>query len=301
MNLLTSTKRAARFAARHALGKTRYEKIQFKRHTGYELDLENPKSFNEKLTARKLNKEFVDALILQDKYEIRSMVEERVGERYLTDLYDLTADPKQLDTGKYPGRFVIKSTNSCGPNSIYIHDGSRPAIQDEIVSIATRIATRHRRLFENFYFYSNEWWYGEIPTRIMVEEFLSDGNGVVPLDYKFFVFHGRVEYIQIDSGRFVHHTRAIYDRDWKRVSARIGYPDSPDIDRPENLDEMIEVAQAIGGNYGFLRVDLYSLSRSVIKFGEVTVAPSLGHSRIEPRAFDFHLGDLWKFDNQSGM
>lgn len=286
-------KKTLRHASRSTLGERLYEKIQFRRHTGYPLDLVTPTTWNEKLTARKLDRGFRDALILQDKYASRDLVEARVGSKYLTEVYDITEDPAAIDPRKYPNRFVLKATNSCGPKSLYIHDADTPCAPELAQQKARSIYQMHDRTYDRFYYYSNEWWYGEIPKRLMTEAFLADGHGKVPLDYKFFVFHGRVHCIQIDFGRFVDHTRAIYDRNWTRMDVRIGYPDGPDKARPNNLEEMIEVAEAIGAGYGFLRVDLYNIDDETIRFGETTIAPSLGHARIDPVSFDSELGALW--------
>ena len=70
-------KHSARHAARSILGAGLYEKIQFRRHTGYPLDIDDPKTWNEKLTVRKLDRSFNDALILQDTYASRKLVERK--------------------------------------------------------------------------------------------------------------------------------------------------------------------------------------------------------------------------------
>ena len=280
------------------MGPVAYEKLQFHRHTGYPLNLDNPTTWNEKLTARKLNPAFIEALFLQDKYASREFVKERVGEKYLVNLYDITDSPEKIDSSRYPSRFVLKATNSCGASSIFIHDDPDPCPVELAKEKARAIYQKHDTMFNRFYYYSNEWWYGEIPTRLMVEELLSDGCGVVPLDYKFFVFHGRVHFIQIDFGRFTNHTRALYDRDWKKLDVRLGYPPGPGKERPVNLDEMIKVAETIAAEYHFLRVDLYNINDEEIRFGELTIAPSLGHSKIEPVSFDHYMGSLWNYDSK---
>jgi len=291
---MSKIKMLVRLVARFGLGARLYESIQFRRHTGYKLNLNEPRTFNEKVCARKLDLRFTDAITLQDKVAVRDLVRDRVGEEYLTKLYDVVSSPSSLRVEDYPGAFVIKASNACGPESLFLCPDKSVLDKRDIEIAASRIYSRYNRVLDRFYYYSNEWWYGRIRTRLMVEEFLSDGEGIVPLDYKFYVFGGRVEYIQVDLGRFVNHTRALYTRDWRRVRVAIGYPNGPDVERPVRLSEMIDVAERIGHGYGYLRVDLYSLKEGRIKFGEVTIAPSLGHARIDPVSFDRHLGDLWK-------
>ncbi|GAA0621894.1 hypothetical protein GCM10009016_08360 [Halomonas beimenensis] len=226
---------------------------------------------------------------------MRRVVSERVGDSYLTELFGVLDSPEELDYEALPTSFVLKSNNGCGPKSILIVEDkshwSEKALRQRVASIFER----SENCFERFFYYTNEWWYGEIPTRVIIEEYLNEGSGGVPLDYKFFVFHGRVAFIQVDFGRFVKHTRTFYDRDWERQPFILGFPSGPDVHKPKCLTDMIRVAETLANGYEFLRVDLYEIDDDRVVFGEVTFAPDLGHGRFEPLEWDNKLGSLWSY------
>ncbi len=286
-------KNLARLCTRVSLGPNLYEKIQFRRHTGYWANLSDPSTFNEKLCRRKLDKSLEDAPLLQDKCAVRDFVAERVGGKYLTECYQMIRSSSELDWNGLPNAFVIKGNDGCGSNSLLIVNDKRLAEKSDVRNRVDSIINRRSHSLKNFYYYTNEWWYGRIEPKALIEEHLHAGREGVPLDYKFFVFHGRVEYIQVDFSRFIDHRRALYDRNWNRQKFRLGYPPGPDASRPECLEEMIEVAEKIASGYDFLRVDLYEIDRKRVVFGEITVAPSLGHARFDPIAWDKRFGDLW--------
>jgi hypothetical protein len=130
-----------------------------------------------------------------------------------------------------------------------------------------------------------------VPPRILVEELLGDG-GAVPPDYKFYVFHGRVRLVSVELDRFTFHTRNLYTPAWEQLPVEWVYPAGKDIERPAALAEMIDVAERLGADTDFVRVDLYSVGERVV-FGELTNYPDAGYGRFDPPDFDRQLGEWW--------
>ena len=97
-------------------------------------------------------------------------------------------------------------------------------------------------------------------------------------------------YIQVDAGRFGGRTQDFYDADWKHLPMS-GGPAwiSPERERPERLDEMISIAERLGAETDFVRVDLYALPDRIV-FGELTSYPAGGDSPFEPQWFDAEFG-----------
>lgn len=58
-------------------------KKAFKVNWGYELDLNNPKTFNEKLQWLKLHDRRPEYTCMVDKYEAKRYVTDKIGEEYL--------------------------------------------------------------------------------------------------------------------------------------------------------------------------------------------------------------------------
>ena len=127
----------------------------------------------------------------------------------------------------------------------------------------------------------------------MIEELLLDSDGHIPPDYKFFVFHGQARLVQVDSDRFGNHCRNLLRPDWTPVDARLVYPPAESApSRPDSLDEMIHIAEALGHDTDFVRVDLYDVNRRIV-FGELTSYPGGAREAFIPESFDVELGRCW--------
>ena len=135
----------------------------------------------------------------------------------------------------------------------------------------------------------------------VAEEFLEPEGGSL-IEYKFMCFNGKVEYIFVITGKNekkgTHIT--VYSRDWKRENFhRDDYP-AEDIDfkKPEQLSEMIKIAEKISREIKFLRVDMYNI-KGRIYIGELTLYPTAGFSRFEPKEYNMILGNKIELDNRS--
>jgi hypothetical protein len=102
-----------------------------------------------------------------------------------------------------------------------------------------------------------------------------------------------VKLIQIDTARFTGHRHALYYPDWRDSGAKLAFDSFADpLAKPSNLEQMIEVAQILGQDVDFVRVDLYSVGEKIY-FGEMTPTPGGGMSRFEPEQMNEWLGSLW--------
>jgi hypothetical protein len=127
----------------------------------------------------------------------------------------------------------------------------------------------------------------------MIEEFIDDGSGAAPDDYKLYVFDGAVKLIQVSRGRFTHHRVRLYSPDWRRFDVLFEFDDIiGDVPPPVHLDEMISAAQILGKEFDFIRIDLYDTPERLY-LGELTVTPFRGLHRFRPKEFDDYLGGHW--------
>ena len=209
----------------------------------------SPVTFNEKILCRNLFDRRSLLTQIADKAAVRSYVESRLGPQILPELYYLTTRPDTIPFDDLSDRFVVKPTHGSG----WVQLVTDKAILDR----ATLIKTCADWLKRSYHKETREAVYKHIEPRIIVEEFIDDGSGTAPNDYKLFVFDGTVKLIQVDTGRFIDHRRRLYTPAWEKLDVLLGeYEDViGDVPRPVHLAEMIAAAQKLGDGWDFIRLN----------------------------------------------
>jgi hypothetical protein len=241
-------------------------------------DFINPQTFTELVQHRKLHDRDARLPLLADKVRAKAIVAERIGSEWIIPtLWHGTALPERPD---WPLPFVVKSRHGC--NQIGF-------VRDLRTTDWSALTARSRRWMRDDYgFWLDEWLYSHIPRGIVVEPFVGSGPGL-PIDYKFYVFDGRVEYIQVHLDRGSRHRWIILDRSWRRRSAITADPDPV---RPDSLIRMIAAAEELGSGLEFARVDLYEIDGRPL-FGEMTFYPGSGLDPFSPISLDREMGFHW--------
>ncbi len=248
-------------------------------------NIENPKGFNEKIQWIKLHDKNPLMTLCADKYEVRNVVESRVGPHILNKLYGVFESADEIDFDSFPESFVLKATNGCGWN-IIVKDKSSLDRQKAKKKMKKWMAT-------NYYPRKREWAYKNITPRIVCEKYLENKKGSL-IDYKILCFNGNPTLIQVDLDRYTGHTRAYYTTEWQRVDFLMKYPaHKGEVEEPESLKYMLEIARTLSSNFTFARVDMYDVNGNVV-FGEITFYPASGWGWFSPEHWDAKLGDLLK-------
>lgn len=113
-------------------------------------------------------------------------------------------------------------------------------------------------------------------------------------DYKFWCFGGRVEYIQFLENRAHGLKMAFFDRDWNLMPFVYSYPrNERPVPRPDNLQEMIMLAEALAEGFPHVRVDFYRLDDGRVLFGEMTFTSMSGYCKWDPPEADLEMGRLF--------
>jgi len=266
-----------------------YLKIAFKLETGYNINFKHPRTYNEKLNWLKLYDRKEEYKNYADKYLVRNVVKDRIGETYLIPLIDVFDSYKEINFDNLPNRFVIKSSNgSGGTTNIICRNKNEINIKDtlKIIRSWSKIKT---------YKGGREWCYKGIKHRIIVEKLLENDNGVIPDDYKFMCFNGEPKLIQHHHDRYGNHTLNYYYPDWtpsnlKRVDVK---KSDQIVEKPKNLSKMIQIARELSKNMYFARIDLYNINGKIY-FGEITMYPTSGFSSFDSYEDDLILGSWLK-------
>lgn len=244
-----------------------------------------PSTFNEKVNWRILNDRRERIVKACDKMWMKEMaraaypsVDLRIPATYwsgtdLRDAPDLTTLPP----------WVLKPNGSSG------HALFGPDEHTDLDSLLEQTG----RWFEETPLELGEWGYSAARPHLLLEERIPTPDGHPPVDYKFFVFDGRVELIQVNRGRFgKNQTATFLDADWRRLPVCWRIQPVADEQRPAELDKMMEIASTLGADWDFIRIDLYAVDGEVW-FGEYTPYPGSGLLRYKPMSFDREQGLHW--------
>jgi hypothetical protein len=262
-------------------------KVWFKERNGYELNLRNPRSFNEKLAWKSLFCRDPLLPIVTDKVRARDWVAERIGASQLIPTIGVYDSADEIPFDDLPEKFVIKPNFQSGTNVIV-------KCKAEVDWPKTR-AFLHKQMTSPYRHRMLAWWTHEMPRKLLIEHFLSDGSGEVPADYKFFCFRGKVQMIQIDLDRFQGHRRALLTRNLEPIDAIYNFPSTSDFRVPDCIEEMIKIAESLTADFDFMRADLYDVAGKIY-FGELTPRPEAASGRFTPTEFDFEFGKHWNLD-----
>ena len=260
-----------------------YARIFYEYYHGEKLDLKNPKNFAEKIQWLKVYYHLPILNQFVDKYAVRSYVKEKIGEGYLNEIYAVYDHPNQVDYDKLPEQFVLKGTHGSNMNIIVKSKKGLNKNRNKL--------RMFKWMSKNLYYAGGqEWAYKDVTHRIIAEKYLDPKAGEL-LDYKIHCFSGTAKFIQVDSVFENVKTNTCYDLDWNKMELKQnGRNVNPGIiERPDKLEEMIEIANKLADSHPFVRVDLYNLDGKII-FGELTLYPRDARIKYEPEAYDKIIG-----------
>ena len=251
------------------------------------VDLDNPKTFNEKIQWCKLHYYPKVPLIVQcsDKYAVRRFIEMKGYAHTLTPLIGVWDNAKDINWGDLPEKFVLKCNHNSGTGMCICKDKSKLDIEK------TKRGLK-RGLRQDYHLHGREWIYKDIKRRIIAEKFMEDASGEGLKDYKVMCFDGEPAIIQIHSGRFTDHRVDWYDTQWNLLDAWMVVPPSGvAVDKPPFLDELLEVSRKLSAGIPQLRVDWY-YTNGQLYFGELTFFNASGLAPFSPEEWDRKLGDM---------
>jgi hypothetical protein len=256
----------------------------YKYKFGFYPNILKPSRFNEFLQQAKLYKRKSIYTQFADKLKVREFVGEAIGQKYLSDILWHGEDLREAKKLKIEAPFIIKANQGSGTN-IIVRDAD--SFDWDKVWELTQDWLKHDHST-----HFAEWQYRWIKPKILIERLLTT-EGKVPIDYKFFCFHGRAVFVQVDLDRFENHTRSFYDRNFDVLPFGLEYKKyTSRLLKPSCFDEMINLAEILAGEETFIRVDFYDVSGPV--FGELTLHPEAGLGKFDPDKMDYWVGMLTK-------
>jgi hypothetical protein len=276
----------------------RFVKERFKMSQGYDLDLKNPKTLNEKICWLKLYYTHPDEHILADKFAVRDYIKKELGEEYLIPLVFHTSNYRDLIPENFPDYPVIVKANHDSGSYLIIKDKSK--VDWKKLQVDARFW-----MSRNYYYSDREKQYKPIKPCIVVEKLLLTEKGKIPNDYKFNCFHGEVGFIYVSIDREGSNKRNIYDQNWNPLhfTWAAKYKDvnklrGEEIEPPSSLPEMIRLAKKLSKDFPYVRIDFYDVDGKVY-FGEITQHHGGGGDQIRPFEWDEKFGNMINLPKQN--
>lgn len=259
--------------------------IQYFLRNNCKPDLKNPKELSEKQLWLKLNYYKEDYGKFVDKYEVRNYVEEKIGKKYLNEIFNVYNKASQIDFDTLPNQFVLKATHGSGYN-IIVENVKELDIKQTKKKL-------NQFLSQNYYHKFQEAIYKNVTPRIIAEKYISKTDKDLVVEYKFFCYHGEPKYIYAEKKESGNIQNSFYDLDWNKILPQKNNPTflKSSFIKPANLYEMIEVAKKLSEEFIFLRVDLYAIGSKII-FGELTFFTGAGLVKSSIERFNKEFGDL---------
>ena len=263
----------------------KYIERVYKLKLGYKPDLDNPKTFCEKMNWLKLYDRRPIYTTMVDKYLAKEFVSEKVGKEYVTPLLGVYDSYDEIDFSALPDQFVMKCNHDGGP--VFIKD-KRKIDHKEL----RRLFKRKLKL--NYFALSREWPYKNVKRKIVIEEFVPSLGKRDSIEYSITCFNGKVAMITRSMG-IAHDSldkrnSDHFDMNWNRLDFYSYYRNSGvDIPKPDNIDKLIELSESLAEGVPCLRVDWFMFNEE-IRFGEMTFFDCGGFIEFTPPEWDAIIG-----------
>ena len=236
-------------------------------------------SYNDVLHRIKTSDDILDPLrvFVSDKELMKLYVQAKAGDGYVVPTLGVIKSKAAVDTYDFPAQCCIKATHTSG--RVILRKQGEPIDREWIKS-----------WFDvNYYRVGREANYKSLKPKVIIEPLLFGSWNLQ--DYKIFCLNGKPKLIQVDVDRYVGHKRKYFDAAWNEQDFSIKYPRTDQvIPRPDNFDEMLELAAKLSRDFWFVRIDLYSDGKQAF-VGEITHCADNADGRFNPPSAEKQVSD----------
>jgi lipopolysaccharide biosynthesis glycosyltransferase len=210
------------------------------------LNLDNPRTFDEKIQWLKIYDSTPIKTLLSDKYLVRDWITEKIGEEYLIPLYAIYNKFKEIDFQKLPNQFVIKCNHGRGYR-IIVKEKSQLNITEAKINV-------DKWMNENYAFRSIlELQFRDIRHKILIEKYMNDSSGKL-INHEIFCFEGKPKLLLVENEKCIKCKINCYNNDFYSF---------PSLEDHKYLEKMIELASIISVGFIFVRVDFYLINDKI--------------------------------------
>ena len=256
-------------------------------HLRYTINLDNPRTLNEKINWLKLYYNNPILTKIEDKVLFKEYIKEQLGDGYTIPLLGTWDNVETVDFDKLPNQFVLKSNvgsdSSC---MISVKDKSQLDINEaklkmydwlnpvfSVDSVFFKILLKKPKLL------------------ILAEEYKAEIE--TNRDFKFICSYGKIifgyntSYINTNGEHHIYYN--FFDENYNIID--IVYASKFDPIKPYRFDEMVSMSKQLSKNFPLVRIDFYDLKEALL-LGEFTFYPVGGHIYFKSIEYDKQFGDM---------
>ena len=259
----------------------RYYYQAFQKHS----DLKNPKDLIEKIYWLELHTDTSLWTKCADKYRVREYIAGLGLSQYLPKLYGMWENARLVDFENLPNSFVIKSNNGCATVKVVENKN--------LIDTKSLRKSLWQWLHLPFGYQNCQLHYTKIKPCIIAEELLkNDYSEISPaslVDFKVYCINGEPQFIWIAYNRINMHVHVqCYDIHWNPcpeklkngMSHYVYDPNEKGIEKPQCLEEMLDIARKLSAPFPQLRADFYIVNERPV-IGELTFTQGYGFLKKE--------------------
>ena len=260
-------------------------------YVGYKMDLQNPKTFNEKINWLKLHNHDPRITVCADKFAVKEYAKTLIGEEYVVPTLGSWHCFEEIDFDQLPNQFVLKVNWSSGFN-IIVKDKSTLDLEMVKMKLDAWMDVSANSYYDTF-----NWGYKNMKPIIFAEEYIEQHNGQV-YDYKFYFSKGEFIYMFIATDRKDGLTYTFFDENLEYLPFTYGKKPNanPIPSMPNGVTQMIALAKKLANDFPFVRVDFYETNNQKIYLGEMTFYSGGGTLKFTPQEWDLELGKKIKIE-----
>ena len=244
-----------------------YIKLSYLHNRGKLPNLKNPKDVSEIILSTIYSGKVNEYSDYVDKIKVREFYKRMGYEQHLPKIYGIWNNTTEINFDKLPEAFALKTNHGCG--SHYICKDKK--------ELNIEVANKTINYALNTKFGLAETQYHSIKPLVYCEEYINDGTGNSPNDYKFLCTDGEIKCVLIVTERTECSYKLLtYDTNWKKLDyVKPHYKARYEFKKPANFSEMLKISQEISEKFDFVRVDFYDLGNRIF-LGELTFTPQGG-------------------------
>ncbi len=252
---------------------------------GYDYNWENPKTLNEKIRWLIYNENLSLKTKLTDKILVKAYVAQKLGKNHTAELYGVYNNFNEIDFEVLPNEFLLK-VNSGWQMNLFVKNKESLIKEKKKVKKIT-----DRWLNTNFEYFSLEPQYRNIKRKLLIERKREIKTETYRQDIKVHCFNGNPILIEVVHKNYVQ----FFDTNWNLqdfTHTSILYKETQ-MERPENLDELLEYSRILSAEFSYVRVDL-TMDDEDIHVVEMTFTPQSAMIPFNTKDADIKLGEILK-------